>query len=211
MNKVLMWILISIGVLCVLGISAYAYFFVSSYMGVDKKPAIYLYPQQDMYVDVKLNINGDIIADNPTYNDGWHVFTTTDSLIENKYDYLFYEVGLLNLDLPNEGWVVPYENLDSWFEEKLPELGLNKKEQEQFKEYWLNRLPESKYYEIKLLSKDFLKENMDLIVNPEPDTIIRLNFYFKALDEPIQLLEPKIITPQRTGFVVVEWGGILAK
>lgn len=218
MNKVLMWVLIGIGILCVLGLSVAAYIVVVENLDngpgdrfVVKKPAIYLYPEKNMFVDVKLNVNGDIIEDIPKYNDGWHVFSTTDSLIEDKYDYLFYEVDLSNLNLPNEGWIVNYEYLNLWFEEKLPELGLNEKEKNQFKEYWLERLPDSEYYEIKLLTDEFLKENVDLIIEPKPDTVIRLNFHFKPLKEIKSITEPKIITPQRTGFTVVEWGGILSK
>jgi len=30
---------------------------------------------------------------------------------------------------------------------------------------------------------------------------------FKPLDKPIKVQEQKIITPKRTGFTVVEWGG----
>ena len=50
---------------------------------------------------------------------------------------------------------------------------------------------------------------MKLVITPEPDTKIRLNFYFKPLDKPIKIQEKKIETPERRGFVVVEWGGIL--
>ena len=77
-------------------------------------------------------------------------------------------------------------------------------------EYWLSEMPAANYYEIHLLDDEFMKENMDLIISPQPDTVIRLNFYFKPHDEKIDLVEPGIETPQRKGFTVVEWGGIIA-
>jgi hypothetical protein len=86
---------------------------------------------------------------------------------------------------------------------------LNDKEIAQFKDYWMKELTEANYYEVKILGDQFLKENMNLIINPKPDTIIRLNFYFKPHSEKIEMEEPTIKTPQRTGFTVVEWGGLL--
>jgi len=174
-----------------------------------KKPAIYLYPEESSNINVQLNINGKIINDIPEYNNGWNVFVTKEGLIDNKYDYLFYEAKLNKISFPEEGWIIEYNSLEGWFDEKLPILGLNEKEISQFKEYWLNSLPEADYYEIKLLDKEFLKENMNLLITPTPDTIIRLEFYFKPISKKISINEPIVITPKRTGFTVVEWGGIL--
>ncbi|MFH1589241.1 MAG: hypothetical protein ABIB43_01605 [archaeon] len=173
-----------------------------------KKPAVYLYPTKTSEIEVKIDINGFIIKAEPDYLTGWKVTAEHNGLIDNRYDYLFYEAQLTNLQLPEKGWIVEYSNLDSWFDETLPLLGLNEKETIQFKEYWMNELTESNYYEIKILEKQFLDENMDLIINPKPDTIIRLNFYFKPHSEKIEIKEPTIETPKRTGFIVIEWGGL---
>lgn len=107
------------------------------------------------------------------------------------------------------GWVVKYDNLDTWFDDNLPRLGLNEKETTQFKEYWLEKLPEANYYELKIFEKEFLKQNIGLLITPEPDTLIRLEFYFKPLEEKINIQEPTIKTPERIGFTVVEWGGMI--
>lgn len=50
---------------------------------------------------------------------------------------------------------------------------------------------------------------MDLEIYPKPVTIIRRDFYFKPHESKITLEEPKIITPERKGFTVIEWGGLL--
>lgn len=170
-----------------------------------RKPAIYLYPTEDKIVSVKLYVNGVIIKSTPNYKNEWRVFVTKDGIIENKYDYLFYEALLKNIILPREGWVVEYSALEKWFDENLIKLGLNEKEKDQFKEYWLRELPKSNYYEIKLLEDSFINKNMKLVINPKPNTLIRLHFYFKPLKEKINIKEPKVITPERNGFVVVEW------
>jgi hypothetical protein len=195
--KILIWILVAI---LILGFLAY--------FGV-YKPAVYLYPNEDSQIQVKLKVNGFITNDIPKYNNGWDVFVKRGGLIENKYDYLFYEAKLRKLELPDNGWIVSYDKLDNWFDTELIQLGLNEKEKNQFKEYWLNKLPKANYYEIRILEDSFLKDNMDLIVSPKPDTVIRLNLFFRAHKEEIDIKEPDIITPERKGFTVVEWGGIL--
>ncbi len=177
--------------------------------GSIEKPAIYLYPTEDSVVNVKLEINGEITKDEPRYDRGWNIFATRSGLIDNKYDYLFYEAHLNKIELPTTGWVVKSEDLDQWFEINLKKMGLNEKEKMQFKEYWLPRLSDAQYYEIKLFDDSFLKQNMDLLVSPTPDTMIRLEFYFKPLRREMMITEPTIITPIRTGFTVVEWGGMV--
>jgi len=48
---------------------------------------------------------------------------------------------------------------------------------------------------------------MPLEFSVEPDTIIRVLMQYKMLDEPIEVKEQELVTPERNGFVAVEWGG----
>ncbi|RJQ17163.1 hypothetical protein C4573_03865 [Candidatus Woesearchaeota archaeon] len=211
MKKIVLWILIGLVVLGIAFAAFIAYEMHQAGRMIVKKPALYLYPIEDSLITVQVNVNGELINAIPEYENGWTVWVTKDGMIEQTYDYLFYEAQLHKIDLPNEGWVVAYADLESWFDEYLIKFGLNEKEKNQFKDYWLNELPTSKYYEIKLLDEQFLDENMNLIISPKPDTKIRLNFYFTPLKEEISIPEPNIITPERNGFTVIEWGGILEK
>ena len=176
-----------------------------------KKPAIYLYPLERSRINVSLSVNGFLTQSEPDYSHGWSIIAEPTGLIDGQYDYLFYEAHLNKIELPSEGWVVRACDLEKWFDTYLYQLGLNDKEASQFKEYWLEELPVSRYYEIRLFDNDFLTANMNLIIDPKPDTIIRLNFYFKPIDEKTDLIKPKIETPTREGFTVVEWGGVLGK
>jgi len=174
-----------------------------------KKPAIYLYPLRESKVRIAVDLKGVITKSEPDYNTGWEVTAKPSGLINGRYDYLFYEARLDELKLPKEGWIVKYGDLKKWFDVTLKNLGLNVKEISQFEDYWLKELPLAEYYEIRLLDDIFLKENMDLKINPEPETMIRRNFYFKPQEFKIILKEPEIVTPERKGFTVIEWGGLL--
>ena len=48
---------------------------------------------------------------------------------------------------------------------------------------------------------------MPLEFSVEPDTIIRVLMQYKPLDNYIEVNEQKLETPERVGFVAVEWGG----
>jgi hypothetical protein len=176
-----------------------------------KKPALYLYPNKTKKVEVILKPKGQITKTIPEYKDKWLVVANPNGLIDNKYPYLFYEVALENsVDLPKEGWIVKTTDLEKWFDVNLPKLGLNEKEIKDFKEYWLDELKGYPYYKIRLLSEEFLDENIAVKINPKPDTFIRVIFYFEGTYYGKEkLIEPQIKTPIRKGFTTVEWGGIL--
>ncbi|KKS94588.1 MAG: hypothetical protein UW68_C0029G0010 [Candidatus Collierbacteria bacterium GW2011_GWB1_44_6] len=174
-----------------------------------EKPAIYLYPETKTEVSVKVDVNGRLTKTDPEYGTGWNVTADPSGLIDGKYDYLFYEANVNKIELPTEGWVVAKSDLNGWLDKYLPKLGLNEKESTQFKEYWLTRLPLSKYFEIKLMSNAYLDENLALDINPKPETVIRVELVFKGIDTPTELEAPEIMTPARKGFVVVEWGGVV--
>jgi len=180
----------------------------ASHHTVVKKPAVYLYPENDMNVSVRVIVNGQLTLTEPLYGNGWNVSVNREGIIDGKYDYLFYEADLNKIELPEEGWVVAFDELEKWFDENLTAMGLNGKEVRQFKEYWLGDLEHANYYEIKILGNEFLEDNMRLDITPAPQTILRLNFHFKPQSVKTELRAPEIKKFERKGFTVVEWGGI---
>ncbi len=48
---------------------------------------------------------------------------------------------------------------------------------------------------------------MPLEFSIRPDTVIRVLMQFKEVDKDYKVKEQKLETPERKGFVVVEWGG----
>jgi hypothetical protein len=173
------------------------------------KPAIYLYPEETLKIKVSLSINGEITISEPDYNNGWDVVVEPGGTIESRYDYLFYEARLNYLKTPDEGWCVECEHLEIWMNTTLKELGLNEKESKDFKDFWLDFLPIANYYEIKLLSQEYLDLHMGLLIDPKPETIIRVLLTFSPYQNAFEIATPLIETPIRSGFTVVEWGGFI--
>ena len=105
---------------------------------------------------------------------------------------------------------MPQEEVAGFFERMLPRLGLNERGSKDFRDAWLPRFHDAPYYFITFLSRETIDRLAPLVVNPEPDVVIRVLMDFRPLwtREPVKaavLPAP----PTRRGFTVVEWGGIL--
>ncbi len=175
----------------------------------DEKPVIYLYPEEETNISVKLNYNGNLHYTYPAYEDGWEVTAFPDGTIisdGNEYSYLFWDgVDDIEYDM-SEGFVVKGEDTESFLIEKLKLLGLTPKEYNEFIVYWLPRMISNDYNLISFQEEEYTN-NAQLEITPAPDSIQRVFMTYKALDEEISVPE-QILTPfERSGFSVIEWGG----
>lgn len=177
------------------------------------KPIIYLYPTEETKVSVKLLKEDSLTCTYPKYDGSWEVVAKPNGdltyLSNGRELYaLYYESkNNIKIDVQKDGFIVKSEDVAEFLEEKLEILGLNQREAEEFIIYWLPKLESNKYNYIRFATEEEINENMPLEINPKPDTIIRILMTYKGLDEPIDVEEQKLITPERKGFVAVEWGG----
>ena len=176
------------------------------------KPIIYLYPEKETEVTVKMGHPENLICSYPKYVNGWNVTAYPDGkLIYNETGRelysLYWEGNNKTAFMTDEGFCVKGEDIASFLEEKLALLGLSEREAEEFIIFWLPILENNEYNYIRFESMEDMNSYMPLDITPAPDTIIRVNMIFKALESPVELREQKIVTPERNGFTVVEWGG----
>jgi hypothetical protein len=177
------------------------------------KPVIYLYPKTTKDVDVKLLYKGELSITYPEYRNGWNVRAYPDGRLINLYDgkeysYLFWEGSDEDwkYDLTT-GFVVEGNNTVKFLQDKLSELGLTSKEYNEFIVYWLPQMINNKYNLIHFASKEEYDDRAELVIDPKPDSMLRVFMVFKALDKPLQLEPQSFTTFERKGFSVVEWGG----
>lgn len=179
------------------------------------KPAIYLYPEEKTDINVKVKPAGFLTYTDPVYPiNGWDTIAYPGGKLEingKNYDYLYYESKIKDSEInkPKEGFVVPYYDLPVFYNSILPKLGLVENETVDFKEYWEKVLPYSPYYFIGLMAEKDIEKIEPLTFSKKPSTIIRVRFYFEALNNLMAVKAPTIITPIRKGFTVVEWGGLV--
>ena len=179
----------------------------------EDKPIIYLYPEETLDVEVKLGNSEYLSCTYPKYENGWKVIANPDgNLIDKKTGRNLYALYWEGENIPKqinmqEGFCIKGEDTSKFLEEKLELLGLNEKEAEEFIIYWLPKMQNNKYNFIRFETIEEQNSSMPLEVTPKPDSVIRIMMDWKALDEKIEVNEQKLVTPQREGFTLVEWGG----
>ena len=183
-------------------------------VGIGGKPVIYLYPEKEQEVNVKLDLDGKFTFTYPEYNNGWNVTAKPDGTIISdgkEYSYLFWE-GLMPTFKPDfkEGFVVKGSDSAEFLRETLSQMGLTPKEYNEFIVYWAPKLQENEYNKIYFAEDDYTDE-AKLEINPKPDSILRVFMVYEKADETTILPKQEIKPFERKGFTVVEWGGYLAE
>ena len=176
------------------------------------KPIIYLYPEKDTVCTVKLDLNGEITCSYPECKEcGWENFIAKpDGTLVfpdgSEYYALYWEgKGTTNLDMTT-GFCVKGSDTVEFLSDILPKLGLNNREANEFIIYWLPRMQNNAYNLISFQNSAYT-DSAKLTVTPTPDTVIRVFMAFMPLENFVEIAPQTIETPERNGFVVVEWGG----
>ncbi|MCF6365489.1 MAG: hypothetical protein L3J35_04730 [Bacteroidales bacterium] len=185
---------------------------------ITAKPAIYLYPETKIKVTIELNFKGKILNTYPKYDKNWTVIAKPDGTLLNlkdnrTYNYLFWD-GIYSF--PKEhfdyksGFYIKKDNVVSFLQEKLSQIGLNNTEINDFIVYWLPELNKSNYNFIHFWISDNIDNSAFLNVTPKPNTTIRIFMEFKGYNNLIGILklpEQKLPSFERKGFTLIEWGG----
>lgn len=179
------------------------------------KPAIYLYPEKRQAVQVRVTPKGHFMKTIPSYGSGWNVEVDPNGIIhspEGVFRYLYYESALIRSEVsqPQAGYVVPKPQLATLFQVLLSNWQLTQGEQQDFIDYWQSTLPNSPYYFVGIVNRTDIDRLEPLTIIPQPDSLIRLRFYFKPLASPMSVPTPVLPSiGARSGFAAVEWGGIV--
>jgi hypothetical protein len=180
-----------------------------------KKPVIYLYPKQETKVTLQLAFEGKLLTTFPNYEGKWEIIATPngqlyDTKTKRNYSSLFWDG---QISFPKEhyqfddGFVVEKEKLVSFLIEKLEYMGLNTSETNEFIQYWLPILETNQTNFIHFLVNEDYAIFSKNIVNPKPDSSIRIFMEFYGLDKKAIVKEQFLQKTERKGFTLVEWGG----
>ena len=176
----------------------------------DAKPVIYLYPEEETEVTVRLDYDGTLTCTYPAYEDGWTVTAAPDGTLRDEagqtYSYLYWEgVARTEYDF-SRGFCVPGADTAAFLEDALSRLGLTRREANEFIVYWLPRM-EANPYNLIAFQAEAYTDHARLTVTPEPDSLLRVFMAWKPLEAPADLPAQELPAFKRTGFTVVEWGG----
>lgn len=177
-----------------------------------EKPVIYLYPEEQTDVSVKVNFpfGGEFTCTYPEYDGGWNVTANPDGTLYDadgdEYYCLYWEGRCNDVMDSSRGFCVKGSDTADFLREKLMYIGLTAREANEFIIYWLPRMQDNPYNIITLHTADYAA-SVPLDVSPRPDTQIRVFMTYYASDTPVDIPEQTLPHFDRTGFTLVEWGG----
>ena len=176
----------------------------------EEKPVIYLYPEATTAVSVRLDYDGQLTCTYPSYENGWVVTAAPDGTLTDAkgqtYNYLYWEgETAAEYDL-TEGFCVAGADTAAFLEDALTQLGLTRREANEFIVYWLPRMEGNPYNQISFQQEAYT-DSAKLTVTPAPDSILRVFMVWKPLDKPVDIPAQTLPAFERHGFTLVEWGG----
>lgn len=176
----------------------------------DDKPVIYLYPEESTDVSVTLLLDGELTCTYPTYNDGWNVTAQPDGTLRDSsgqtYNYLYWEgLGNTTYDF-SSGFCVRGCETAAFLEEVLAQIGLTRREANEFIVYWLPQM-EGNAYNLISFQSDLYTEHAQLQIDPVPDSLLRVFMAWKPVKQAVDITPQDFSGFTRSGFTVVEWGG----
>ena len=177
------------------------------------KPVIYLYPEAETEVSVRLEYQGRLTCTYPAPDpDGaWRVTARPDGTLTDRqgreYSYLFWE-GASDGNPPDfsRGFVVKGSDTAAFLREKLAYMGLTPREYNEFIVYWLPRMQDNPWNLIAFQGKNYT-DSAPLTVTPRPDSVLRIFMVYRPLNVPISVPQQELTPFVRKGFTLVEWGG----
>ena len=178
----------------------------------DEMPVIYLYPEEETEVTVRLDYQGALTCTYPALSEEgtWTVTAAPDGTLTGgdgrEYYCLFWE-GTSHWDYDfSEGFCVTGQDTAAFLEEALADLGLTEQEANEFLLYWLPRM-EGNPYNLIAFQTQCYTDTARLGIDPAPDTLIRVHMAWKGLSAPVELPPQELTAVERIGFTAVEWGG----
>ena len=177
---------------------------------VPLKPVIYLYPEEETEVSVKMELDGYFLRTLPIYDDGWQVTAAPDGTLTSqsgfKYPYLFWEAKMNTEYGMSEGFCVRGSETEAFLRGALAAQCLNEKEIDDFVEFWLSFMKDNPYNVISFKTSEYT-EAAKLYISPQPDTVIRVFMTWYGSDTAVDIPAQTLTPAQRSGFTAVEWGG----
>ena len=179
-------------------------------MVAEEKPVIYLYPETETRVTVKLDLSGELTCTYPDYDGGWTVTAAPDGTLTDEhgrtYNYLYWEGEVANGFDFSKGFCVAGSDTAAFLEDALDRLGLTRREANEFLVYWLPRMQDNPYNLI-AFQQEAYTESAKLTVSPRPDSVLRVFMAWKPLARPVDIPAQTLPGFERRGFTLVEWGG----
>lgn len=175
------------------------------------KPVLYLYPEKEETVIITFKHPENLLTTYPKYKRSWKINANPDGGLydeNNKYYYaLYWDEKNTTEEKFDEGFYVTKENTITVLEKTLTQIGLTRREQNEFIMYWLPILEKNKKSIINYKLTEKRQEENKLMINPKPDSLLRIAINIKKVDKKVNIKPQQLPHFTREDFTTVEWGG----
>ena len=184
-----------------------------------EKPVIYVYPENETDVEVRLKLNeGEMLCTYPDpVMDGdeyvWDMHALPDGTLYDadgtEYSYLFWEASNYAEPDFSQGFCVKGEDTADFLRTTLADIGLNTDEANEFIVYWLPRMQDNEYNLISFQADSYAESCPLEVIAADGETadVLRVMMAWQAVDEYVEIEPQSFDGFERNGFSVVEWGG----
>ena len=94
----------------------------------------------------------------------------------------------------------------AFLEDALVQLGLTRREANEFIVYWLPQMEDNPYNLI-TFQQEAYTQAAKLTVTPAPNSVLRVFMTWKSLEQPVDIPAQTLPAFVRCGFTLIEWGG----
>lgn len=177
------------------------------------KPVIYLYPEESTSFEVSVIPKGDMAFTYPKYDENWSGMMHPNSDLEINgeiFNYLFWESKQeMNALNPKEtaGFVIQKEEILSFLEEKLNQVGFTAKERADFITFWAPQMEKHEQVFITFHQDADCDMFAELNISPTPENLYRFYMSWGSYDGDVVPESQELTSFQRSGFTAIEWGG----
>jgi len=133
----------------------------------------------------------------------------------NNYPYLYWSGNSPAATYPKikNGWIVEKKDLETFLNTRLDQVGLTQKEKSDMLEYWVPYLnnQSGNYFRISFLQTREMNQLAPMQITPTPTKVFRIFLDWDNFEnKPNFEIKPQILESlaDRTGFTLVEWGGL---
>lgn len=186
-----------------------------------KKPVVYLYSDRELDVELGLQATGNLSFVYPAFDQEtqWNVTVDQTGTItgqdQQSYPYLFWEskntapISLKKEEAKLLGSVVSKDEIISFLESSLSDMGLNAREKTDFITFWGPQLVGGEFAFIQFLTADDCEQFATYDISPQPNHVQRIYMVYTLFHEqPEMKVQQQHFEPvDRSGFFMLEWGG----
>lgn len=128
------------------------------------------------------------------------------------FSYLYYEYNKAKVTVPEPtaGFAIPYNQWEATVRNAIAvKLKLSKPETDQLVievKNVLFQLPKSSYLKLSLVSEDEINSKLPVSINPNPNTIHRIQILVAPIDQQVNIPTPVLTPLSRAGFTAIELG-----